>query len=573
MKSKNENLLSFKLDIKTKSIWVIFFFCLFVFLRFTLSNNLPAYVLTGMPHDDGWLVSGAANLLKFRWLGHYDQFTLIKGPFSPIFMASANIFGFSFIGLNTFMYCLACVIFIISINPILKNKFLQTSFFIFLLFNPIMYALETGQRIYRNGMGQWEILLLFGCLIAIFIRRGESLNVLIKWILLCGFTFGAFILTREDIAWAYPFIFGLTFFTILFYIYESSEWKKKIIVFFGPFVIVGILISLTSLMNYSVYGSLIVNDRNSGYFSKVAGDLHSIAPDVHEDELYTSEAYKHRYFNIYMSTVEKAFLFSPTLNSISNFIRKDIEKWGSWVDFKEGQLPLDFMLWALRDGVKSAGYYKSLPETENFYMCVHQELQEAFKKNLLEKKKGFLISPLIKLVTFDDLINALFLLPSAIGNIISYNEIKSELVPVKGPIEVIDKFKIVSGANIVFSHDGIKGSKYAEKFYKRYVKIANHIIDWYKNITPLLAVISFLAYLYITFRLIKKPESSILSVWIILTGLLLSFNLFLYLMCVITVTSFPTLGYIYTAPSYIMFYMFAGFSLCYSLNLSIDRQK
>ena len=135
---------------------------LLVILRLMLSNRLPSYILADMPHDDSWVVSHAVNILKKDWFGPYDQFTLIKGPFSPLLLAFSTFIGTTFVQLNAALYCLGCFVFVVSVRPIIKNHWLQVLCFAVLLFNPISYALETGQRIYRNGIGQWQILLIFG---------------------------------------------------------------------------------------------------------------------------------------------------------------------------------------------------------------------------------------------------------------------------------------------------------------------------------------------------------------------------------------------------------------------------
>jgi hypothetical protein len=164
----------------------IFIFGILILLRFALSSRLPSYIIADSPHDDGWVVNHAMNILRGEWLGPYDEYTLIKGSFSPLLLAFSSGIGFSFSGLNTFLYSFACIVFIASIRPIIKNHWIQIFFFAVLLFNPITYALETGQRIYRNSIGQWEILLIFGCLIAVLLRRNENWKGLLKWQLICG---------------------------------------------------------------------------------------------------------------------------------------------------------------------------------------------------------------------------------------------------------------------------------------------------------------------------------------------------------------------------------------------------
>src|SRR4051812_33972184 len=44
------------------------------------------------PHDDSLYIKLGNYLAQARWLGPYDQFTLMKGPGYPLFLAAANWF-------------------------------------------------------------------------------------------------------------------------------------------------------------------------------------------------------------------------------------------------------------------------------------------------------------------------------------------------------------------------------------------------------------------------------------------------------------------------------------------------
>lgn len=435
-------------------------FLLLIALRLALSNRLPSYLLPGMPHDDGWVLSRALFMLKGDWLGVYDQLTLIKGVFPPLLLAFSAYTGIGFGALNTILYCIASFIFVASVKPIIKNQFLQILCFAVLLFNPISYALHTGQRIYRIGMGQWEILLIMGCLIAVFLRRNESWRSLSKWVILGGCTLGLFLQTREDGAWIYPFVFGAIALTSLVFILKKSGPKKKIILFALPLLLAFALNGITATINYVRYGAPVINDRSGGNYAKVAGDLNSIAPNADEDRLYKSEVYKDRYYTIYVSTMEKAFLASPTLNSASQFIRDAIRAWGAQEDPKTGELSTDHMLFALRDGVKNAGYYQSLPETEEFYRKVHGELELAFKDGTL-KKRGFLISPLVAPFQKGDFTKSLALMPGAIRDIIEFRGISSAALSSIGTDWGIKEFGLMSGGDYFVLPGWLTGSGWA----------------------------------------------------------------------------------------------------------------
>ena len=430
---------------------IFYIFAILIILRIILSNRLPSLLFPEMPHDDGWMLDKAQHFLRGEWLGPYDHITLIKGVFSPILLAICAGFGIGFNFLNTAIYCLACVIFVKGVQPVIKNKWLQILCLAVLLFNPISFALHTGQRAYRCGIGQWQIMIIFGCILAIFLRRNNNAISLLKWAVVAGVTLGVFLLTREDGTWIYPFVLSALCVTFVMIIWEKSDRLKKLavisIIIFIPCLIRGVV----AITNYTYYGAAIVNDRTDGFYAKVAGDLNLIAPNADDDKLYRSKEYRDSYYTIYVSTMEKALTASPTLNSAAKHLRYAIHCWAnnSQVAFslkQTGQPSTDHMLWALRDGAMSAGHYNSLTESEAFFAKVHNELQASFKNGTLEKR-GLLVSPLIAPLQTGDLSKSLGLMPIALIDIINYKGISCAAPASTGSKFSLKEFGLVAGGD------------------------------------------------------------------------------------------------------------------------------
>lgn len=431
-----------------------------IIIKFLISSRLPSYILADMPHDDGWLVTRTQNILSGNWLGLYDQYTLIKGVFSPLLLALSTNIGATFNGLNTAFYSFSCLLFAVAIRPVIRNQWLLLLLFAILLFNPITYALETGQRVYRNGIGQWQILLIFGCLIALFLRCNDNWKKQLGWAVTAGLAMGAFFETREDGTWIYPFVLGSLLLTIIYFGMEGRAKKKHAAVFFLPLLIAYCLHGMVMIKNYSYYGAMVVNDRSGGNYAKVAGDLHAISPDPSDEQLYTSPPFDDKYYNIYVSTMEKALAASPTLNSAADPIRQAVAMWGGWNEDNSGQLYTDHMLFALRDGVRAAGYYRSLPETEVFYGKVHEELREAFSDGTLVER-GFPVSPLIKRIQRADLITAFSLLPTSIKNVAQFRDVNARTVSSTGSETRIRNVNLLAGGDYFIASEALNGSGWA----------------------------------------------------------------------------------------------------------------
>lgn len=428
-----------------KQITASVFAFLFLF-RMTLSNRLPAYLFPEMPHDDGWMFNKAQNIASGIWLGSYDHYTLIKGVFSPIFLAICSKLGISFISLNTIMYCIGCLLFISAVRPLIKSRVLQIIGFVFLIFNPILFALDTGQRIYRCGMGQWQILIIFSSIFAIIVRCNQSPKSILKWAILSGLAIGAFLLTREDGSWIYPFVISAIIFILILIHYKKKQQLAKVLIVLTIIAIPFSAKYSVAIVNYIKYEGLIANDRTDGFYAKVAGDLNLISPNPEDEKLYKTDQYKKLYFTIYTSTVEQAFAVSPTLNSAAKSIRISIQNWANLLNTKEPTM--DHMLWALRDGVNQAGHYTSLKSSEAFFANVHRELQIAFENRLI-KRRGFLISPLIAPVQKGDLVNSIKLMPQAFINIIIFKNISSAAVSSSGSKSALKKMALFTGEEFI----------------------------------------------------------------------------------------------------------------------------
>ncbi len=420
------------------------------FLRYILSSRLPAYIITNLPHDDLWMVKRASYLLQGQWMGPYDHYTLIKGVFSPILLAFAVILGIGFQKLNTVLYCFACLVFVMALKETIKKRWMRLSVFAILLFNPITYALQTGQRVYRNGIGQWQILLIFAAILAMFIRRNEPIRKLLPWALLGGMALGAFFNTREDGIWIYPFVLVAIIVTVLLAWKEKHLTYKKTAVFVLP-IAVALMVNLTvCTVNCCYYGEFLRNDRDGGNYAKVMKDLYLIEPNAEEDALYQSKEYEALYYNVYTSTVEKAFEASPTFKTVAQPIRNAIAMWDGGEALVDGQPNYDHILFAIREGIYDAGYYISLPETEDFYAKVHEELQDAFENGTL-KKRGVSISAMSAPVQEGDIAKTLSLLPKTVLSIIKFEGVSSEVVPATGNAAEIEQFRLMAGSDYLVS--------------------------------------------------------------------------------------------------------------------------
>lgn len=113
-----------------------------------------------------------------RWLGDYNELTLVKGLFFPLFLAINGLFGIPYSISVPGFYTIACVLFIFGTKNYLKTNCLFI-FFAVLMFMPISFANETFTRVYRNSLIAGQVLMIAGSLVALYLNRFEKNKILI----------------------------------------------------------------------------------------------------------------------------------------------------------------------------------------------------------------------------------------------------------------------------------------------------------------------------------------------------------------------------------------------------------
>src|SRR5215210_6932428 len=98
--------------------------------------HTPVTLYPGAPHDDGLYMSLGQYLAEGKWLGPFDQFTLMKGPGYPAFLAVANWLGISVSLAHALLHCFAVTFFTVACHRFVKSSLLSGLMFALLLWQP-----------------------------------------------------------------------------------------------------------------------------------------------------------------------------------------------------------------------------------------------------------------------------------------------------------------------------------------------------------------------------------------------------------------------------------------------------
>ena len=508
-------------------------------VKLILCTLLPTFTIKNLFLDDALMLDGAKNICNGDWLGEYSDSTLIKGMFFPLLLALFHLmhipvsFGLSLI------YIISCIFFCFVIKDIFKNKKYIYIVYLLLLFNPISFASETFERLYRNSLGPTQILFIFGFLYGVYKNSG-SIKKMFPHLIGLGFSISSMMLTREDYIWIFPAI-------ILVYILIIIKEKNKNI--FGlliPIIIVILCINIVGLVNKHYYGVKMINEMNESSYKKAYLEILKIKP---KENIYRVSVPK--------STLDIAFENSKTFNNLSEYI-SDYYKMISQTN--EPEIIDGYIIWYLRAAAESNGYYKDFKTSEKFWNSVYRELKEARESGKYETRviiPSIFVSPLTK----DNLINFVKELPSALKYIFTYDGVKTysfdDIENSKWTsiyINVLEEDKFYLDYNQVVLLDIKKTEMFVSMNYKGVSGIFNIVTVIYKYLSIIINILGILCFIYLV---VKKQFKNLLIPIIMIIS-------FIVLVCGVTythVSAFEAIRYFYLGPAYIILILFSIVSI------------
>lgn len=231
------------------TLWMVTYVILSLFKLF-LTKGQSLTVYPGSGYDDGLFLKLAESMATGRWLGVYDQFTLMKGIFYPLFMAGSHLLHLPLLFAQDLLYIIACVVTIAALSPIVRTSWQQITIFIFLLFNPVSFSIH---QILREGIYPALTLFVVACAFGLWLRIDLAVHKLMPWTVGLGCSLAAFWLTREEAIWILPILVFLYLAGVMQYWRERKNWRKFFIIFSLPLLIWGASIAAVSSLNYMHY--------------------------------------------------------------------------------------------------------------------------------------------------------------------------------------------------------------------------------------------------------------------------------------------------------------------------------
>lgn len=372
---------SWRQRISRKGLLLFLFMAGMGLLKQFLVYNLPIMAVPKGIHDDWIMVHLAETLRNGQWLGEYNDLTLTKGMFFPLYLAVCNFLHLSYLNVTALCYTVSCMLFVYGLRPLLKKAWAMGLLYLALLWNPISYSVQAFQRVYRNSISYIQVLLIFGGFLAMYLRRKEPLKRQIIWMLAAVFGTVSFFYTREDAIWVVPFllVFLAVYLGSIFGLWRKSKEKGYIgkgILVLVPFLCLWLAGQLIAAQNEKYYGIHTTNELQDSGFAEMYKSMMAVKPN---DDIPGVTLTREK--------IARMCDACPTLKELEPYFQSSREYWaGPEGDAETWEVRDGWVFWIVRTALAQAGYYENGAMANDICLKIRDELEWAMDQGILERQ-------------------------------------------------------------------------------------------------------------------------------------------------------------------------------------------
>lgn len=344
----------------------------FVALKHSILAEQPFVARSGNLHDDTLFLSQAFHILAGDWLGPYNQLTLLRGPFYPLWISFVYTLGMPLIHANDLLYLGACLLTMRALRPLISSRLLLFVLFILLYFAPHSYDYATISHAFRMQIYSSLVLLLFSAALGLGVRLVYRSGAPFTWALMVGLFFSFFWYTREEGVWVLPALVLLVLF-IGAALVRRHSWSIVVYTAIQCLVIPGLVFLLCTsglmFMNQQFYGAAVVRDVKAKEFKHAYDGLLRIKPDDYRPRVPVTR-----------KTLQKLYKLSPKMQELKPYLENTADKLGF-----AGEFPSALFIFSFRDATAAAGYYRQGADvTLAFFDGLGDELEALCREGQVE---------------------------------------------------------------------------------------------------------------------------------------------------------------------------------------------
>ena len=343
------------------------------------SGLLYPRALGGAHADDALFIRLATSLAEGRWLGSYDEMTLVKGAFYPAFIAASHLVGVPLLVAQQFVSLIASAVTAFVLHRIGLPRSWAAAVFILLVLNPVPWHPDP-LRVTREPLYTSLGLLVVALATLILFDRDWRARWGASSAIALGVCFGGYWLTREESVWLYPSLLVLV--AVAIFRAERTRASVRPVLILVAIVVAGFsaVAGGVATLNAVHYGSFLTNEVREGDMAHAYGALMRVRQDEPAPRVFFAA-----------DAARRAYEVSPAARELEPSLSG--ERGQSWRRIGCDALKLDpcptgfgggWFMWAVRDAVKAAGHMTDAASAQRFYVRLAREINEACAAKRIE---------------------------------------------------------------------------------------------------------------------------------------------------------------------------------------------
>jgi hypothetical protein len=339
---------------------------LLTLFKLWLDSGLGIKAESSQTYDDALYVRLAGFLLSGDWFGPYDQFTLIKSPLYPAWLALVHWLGVPLLVAQSALYAGVGLLLVRELRCADVNRSILLLVYGLYLFNPFVEV-----RVLREGVYSSLLVLLFVALLRL--RRGllEGARSATIGSTFLGIALAAIWLTREEGLLVLPAV-AVFYLAFLAGLRSTGTMPRtmRLLALAAPFLLLGAATLGVCLVNTHRYGVFAITEQGSSVFASAFGSM-----------MRVEQTHPIPYVLVPWEVRRDLYRVSPAMASIQPFLEDT--KNSAWA-FNPCQSVSPcpeyaglFFMWAFRNAASNAGYHRSGEDALRFYRKVADEISRA----------------------------------------------------------------------------------------------------------------------------------------------------------------------------------------------------
>jgi hypothetical protein len=354
---------------------VIYCYVIIINLSYIIIQvHTPLGVNSAGVHDDALYMSMGRSLAEGRWLGAFDQFTLVKGPGYGVFLVLGHWLGISVSLAHALFHCSAITLFVLVVHRMVGSILLSGLLLALLVWHPISMTVYL-LRVYRDAIYHGQILIFLAAFIwMLFYARGRGERSLFA--ALSGVLLGWLWLTREEGGWIVPALVFLVAVSAYRALHERRVrgLAATLLIFLGVFTMTQVGFRT---LNWLAYGSYVGVDVKEPNFQRALVAIHSVRSGGTRP-----------FVSITRAARERVYPVSGAFQSLAGFLEGPASGWIKVTcdvnPIACGEIGSGWFMFALRDATAAIGHYATPAEASSFFGQLADEISTACKRGDLE---------------------------------------------------------------------------------------------------------------------------------------------------------------------------------------------